>query len=309
MAQQVIISPLNPVRFVPEGTPTAWNFYGDWYRNLVRSYQRPDNYAQKWLPSATEIRLQITANYGPVVIDLYSCHGQLLNSYNGVVKATGLYDTGFSTYEFVIPRPNISDWWYLRLKVGFDVTLLTWISEPQVSIPTTPEIMTVRYSNTFNDQDIIFSTGIEFVTCVEAILDEYAPKVKQAVWEDQPLNLKTIAAVPYDQFKFVLGDGYGVPDYIAQKMNVIFACNKVFFDDVQFTRAEGSEWDATRTERYSRAGWRIDVRPTKNQLSLRGENNNNPAENFSVVYNINTKAFGLLTGQVSNAILQVTKVE
>jgi len=129
------------------------------------------------------------------------------------------------------------------------------------------------------------------------------------VWEDQPLNLTTINATPYLQPKLIVGSGGGVPDWVAEWINRIFCCDNTLANGLQYTAVDGSELEANEEDDYPMAGWSMDVRPTKNRYSIRGTNNNTPAENFFVVRNIDTTAFGTFNGNASANIIQVTEVE
>lgn len=315
MANQIVYPLLNPVRMVPVSDPQYRQLDNDWYRNLVRSYQKPDNYAQKWLPGAL-VKMQFHANYGPVQIDLIRCDGSVITNVVPQAVETGLYDTGFVTYEAVFAPPSEAGYWYVLLKVGelgeapeFE-TLEQLISEPQQSLSATAKnILTIDYKNDFNDQDIVFATGIIFTFCVEAVIGPLTPKSEKTLWEDQPLDLEVIEARPFRVFRFILGDAYGVPDWVADKMNRIFCCTNVILDGVQYTQVDGSEWEPQQADYIARQGWRTDIRQTKNRTSIVSENDNSPAESFAIVYNIDTRAFGTFNGNVSSNVLQITKVE
>lgn len=307
MANRIVIPDLNPVRMVPVGSPTRWNFRADWYANLIRSFQKPDNYAQKWI-TGTPVRFQLHANFGPLQFDVIDCQGAVISSGAPAAVVTDLYDTGMITYEISINPPAITGWWYVHLKVGIGVTLEQFISEPQQTVANDVNVMKIEYYNSMNTLDVVFDTGIKFTACVEAIIGPISLKSKRTLWEDQPLNLKTIQAIPYPQFRFILGNAYGVPDYLAEKVNGMFCMDNLVLDGVRHTQVEGAEWEPASAEYYARQAWRTDVRPEQNISALIGENNESPATNFSIVYNIRTRAFGILTGNVSNSVLQVTEI-
>lgn len=310
MANQLIIPFVNPIRFVPVGTPQYKQFDNDWYKNLVRSFEQPDNYAQKWI-EGTPINLQFTSNFGPLQIDVIRCDRSLIASVVPVAVPTTLIPSGFTVWEATINPPAPEEGtWYLLFKCGVAETLEQHISEPQQTVlASEPNIMTVQYRNSFNDQDVIFDTGIEFIFCVEAIIGHLQPKSKRTLWEDQPLNLKSIESIPFRQFPFILGGAPGVPDWVADKMNRVFCCDYVLLDGEQFTQAEDAEWVPNNTQFYPRQGMQTEIRPTQNRAALISENNNSPAESFAIVYNINTRAYGTITGTPSNDNLQITKVQ
>jgi hypothetical protein len=308
MANSIIIPHLLPIRFVPVGTPAYKTFFSDWYRNLVQYYEKPDDYFQKWI-EGTIIRLQFQANFGPVQLQILDCSGKVLSIVPALAVATELYDTGFTTYEATFTPPVMAGTWFVLINAGIGEGLQQFISEPQITPAHPRGLLTVKYSNSFNDDQVVFDTGIEFNMNVEAIISEFIPKAKATVWEDQPMNLRAIEAIPYQQFKLIVGNGFGVPDWVIDKLNRIVCCTDVFFDSIQYTRVAGAEWQPTRADRYARAGWRLDIQPTLNSAALRGENNFSPAQNFTIVYNIDTRVFGYFNGPAGSNIVQITAVQ
>lgn len=308
MANQIIISDANPVRFVPVVTPEYRMYAGDLFSDWVLPYQKPDNYFQKWF-SDTPIRLQFKANFGPLQIQILNCAGQIINTYVPVAKDTSLYDTGFTVYEVEFLPPAIAGTWYILVNAGLGPTLIQHISEPQIVAAKSRTLMMVEYWHAFNAHNIVYRTGIKFRKVVEAVIADLQPKAVKTMWIDQPLNAKVIDAIPYRVFRFILGDAFGVPDYIADQMNIVFCHTHVFLNGVQHTQDEGAAWEATTADQYARAGWRTMVRLTNNTMALRGENNNSPAQVFAVVYNIDTRVFGTFNAPVGSNIMQVTKVE
>ncbi len=134
------------------------------------------------------------------------------------------------------------------------------------------------------------------------------PKSNRTVWEDQPMNLTTIQGIPYREFQFLMGDSYGVPEYMADKMNRYFCLDNLQLNGVYYTQVSGASWERKEADLYARYGYSTDMRQQKNGVSLVGENNNSPAESFMVVYNINTRAFGTFNGNASDNIVQITEV-
>jgi hypothetical protein len=305
---------LNPLRFVPVGS-TAKNFDSDWYFNQIKSFEQQIQYYQKWVYGDV-IYLQVLSNFAPVVIELLDCSGNSLNTFSFTVKSTSLVNPGYTVYECSIPVPTIDEGvYYFLLKVGSyssvpeESTLEQFISEPQYFSADAENTILFQYKNSYNRFDVIFETGINFGFRCDAVIGAIDPQSKDTVWEDQPLNLRTITSTPYRHFKLTIGNSYGVPDWVVDKVNRLFSCDTVLIDGRQYTKAEGAKWEVNQAELYPMRGWKIDIRETNNRYSLRGQNNNSPAEQFAVVYNIESKAFGTFNGNASNNIIQVTEVE
>lgn len=315
MAKNIIDIPLlNPVRFVPLGS-TAINFDSDWYYNQIRSFETRIPYYQKWV-FGDIVKLQVLSNFAPVTIDLIDCTGKSLNTYSFSDKPTTLINPGYTVYECTFSVPTVDEGvYYFLLNAGVaspvpgESTLERFISEPQLFSVNKENTILFEYKHHYNKFDVVFQTGILFGFRIEAIVGALDPQSKDTVWEDQPLNLRTIDSIPYRHFKLTIGDAYGVPDWVVDRMNRIMSCSTVLFDGRQYTKADGAKWESNQADFYPMRGWKIDVRETNNRYSLRAENNNSPAEQFAVVYNIETKAFGTFNGNPSNNIIQVTEVE
>lgn len=309
MPENIVDIPLlNSIRFVPV-SPDILNFDSLLFRNQIRYYEQQVESPQKWV-FGDPLALQVTSNFAPVNMDLIRCDGISVASYNFDVIDTNLFNPGFEVYEYksVIPVVEEGLYYYL-LKVGSDATLETFISEPQYFAPSLPQTVFYKYRNTFDAFDVVFQTGITFGFRCDGSRGKLTPQSKTTVWQDQPLNLKIIKSIPYRTFKMNVGGKYGVPDWVIDKVNRIHCCNVTFMDDTQYTLEEGAKWEPIEAEFYPLKGWRIDIRETKNRFSLRAQNNFSPAEQFAVVYNIETKAFGTFNGSASNNIIQITKVE
>lgn len=305
---QAYIPDLNPIRMVPEGIPGMPTFRNDWFKNQILSFQQQTHYYQKWL-NGSDIYLQFTSNFSPVQLSILDCTGKTIQTYIPEPIITGYYNPQQTTYQIRFIPPVIDGIWYAQLNVGFDETLIRFISEPQQTVDSLNNLMKIEYWHESNDQDIYFAGGLKFGIYVEAIRGQLTPKMRRSVWEDQPLNLRTIKSIPYQQFKFILGDSYGVPEYLGDKISRIFSCSNVLLNGVQFTQEEGAEWEVNAVELYPMFGYKTDIRPTKNVIGLQSDNNNPVAENFAVIYNIETKAFGTFNGNASSNIIQVTEVE
>lgn len=304
---QIRISESNPIRFVPVGLPAYKSFDNDWFYNQIYEWQSAMNYAQKWVIN-DEIRLHFVSSFGPIQLDIIDCAGNTIITHGVNLLATDIYNPLFVFYESVFIPPVIDGWWYIKFTVGSDDTTEIFISEPQETRTTNKGLLRAQYWNSFNKEDLYFANGAKFVLNAEAIIWKLDPKSNRTVWENQPMDLTTIQGIPYREFQFVLGDSYGIPEYMADKFNRIFCMDNVLLDNVQYTQVSGSAWERKEVELYARYGYTTNIRQQKNIVSLIGENNNSPAETFLVTYNIKTNAFGLFNGNASDAVIQVTEI-
>jgi hypothetical protein len=299
---------LNPIRFVPLGS-TAINFDSDWYYNQIKYYETKIQYFQKWV-FGDIIYLQVASNFSPVAIDLRDCHGNTLTTFSFTVVPTAIINPDLIIYECSIPVPIVDEGeYFFLLKIGSDATLEQFISEPQYFSDDPSNTLFFKAKNSYNKFDVVFKTGIQFGFRVEGSFGPLSPMSVDSVWQDQPLDLETIDSIPYRQFKLAIGGLRGVPDWVPDKVNRYLSCDSTLIQDRQYTKADGAKWETIIADYYPLRGWKIDVRETKNLYSLVAQNNFSPAEQFAVVFNIETKAFGTFNGNASNNVIQITKTE
>ncbi len=155
---QIRIPELNPVRFVPVGTPLYQSFGNDWFYNLIQPWQSAPNYAQKWVVGDL-ITLQFVSNFGPLQLDVIDCSGSILATHGVTLVATDIYSPLFTIYQSVFTPPSISGWWYIKFTIGSDDTTEIFISEPQQTNATIEGLMRVDCWNSFNKDDFYFAAG------------------------------------------------------------------------------------------------------------------------------------------------------
>lgn len=313
---QAYIPFLNPIRFVPQGTPEFINFNNDWFTNQIQSWQQPTDYCQKWI-KGSNIVLQFHCNFSPVQINILDCKGRIIDSITPVAIPTGTYSDGFIYYEIIFQAPDVEYNWFCQISIGFGSTVINYISEPQHTYENVNGLMEIRYRNSFNDQDIYFDGGIEFIKYIEAYIGDLTPKSNSTLWVDQPNNVRLIRGIPYREFKFFVGGTYnagdyiskGVPQYEGDFINAVFCLDTVLLNRMQYTKVEGANWDKTSADLTALYSFSTDISPTKNVRSLITQNELTPAQNVVVNYNINTKVFGSFTGNPTDNIVQITEVE
>jgi hypothetical protein len=313
---QAYIPFLNPIRFVPQQVQKYSNFDNDWFANQIQPWQQKTDYAQKW-PKGSAVVLQFHCNFSPVQLKILDCSGKILSTIIPNAISTGAYSDGFTYYQTIFQVPDIDTNWFCQISIGFGATVINYISEPQHTYDRMNGLMEIRYSNSFNDQDVYFDGGIEFVKYIEAYIGDLTPKSNSTLWIDQPNNVRLIRGVPYREFKFFVGGTYnahgyvskGVPQYEGDFINGVFCCDRVLLNGVQYTKIEGANWDKTAADQTVLYSFSTDISPTKNVRSLITQDDFTPAQNVVINYNINTKVFGSFTGNAINNLVQITEVE
>jgi len=308
MPQYFYISKANPITFYQVGVPAVAgkNFIHldeDWFSKQIMSWEQEIAYYQKWQKTDT-ITLQVRSEYSNIRLDLIDCHGAVVKTENFVKKTTSIVGQLWSTYEVNMQLADVDEGIYYLL-ITVVGTTLQFLSEPQDVALLHEDTLLYSYKHSTNNLDVIFDTGVVLGFRAETIISDYAPGNVQAVYEDQTLNLVELSATPFDTFKLKLGGPYGVPPWVAKKVNIIFCNDFVLLDGMQYVRADGGKLEPNRAELYPMAGWSMDIRPASNAFS--GIYDTTFDDVVAVAYNIEGNTFGTMNGLPET--LQITLIE
>lgn len=158
-------------------------------------------------------------------------------------------------------------------------TLIPFLSEPFEVIEAgyeNPETLLIEYSHDGNDFDVAFwptgALGVQkfFQLRVEGGVssDNVTPASKDVFYVDQVHDVVMLDSKPYNVFKFTFGNGRGIPNWMADKINRILSCSYVEIDGTQFLKNDGSKLEATREKGYPLAGWHIELVPATQRYSI-----------------------------------------
>jgi hypothetical protein len=308
MPQYFYISKALPVTFYQLGVPATAgkNFIHldeDWFSAQIKPWEQEITYYQKWQQTDT-ITLQVLSEFSTIRLDLIDCAGKVVKTMPFVKKVTSIVGQLWQVYEVSMQMADVDEGlYYLLITVGNNI--LQFISEPQDIALLHEDTILHTYKNSTNSFEVIYATGVQFTFRAEATITDYAPGNVQAVYEDQTLNLVELSATPFDTFRYKLGASYGVPPWVAKKVNFIFCNDFVLLDEMQYVRADGAKLEPNRADRYPMAGWSMDVRPANNAFSGAYDPSFNDV--VAVAYNIKGDTFGATNGLPST--LQITLLE
>lgn len=318
MADNIVdISLLCPLKWVKEGytNPAPYNTKYDedfTYPETIPDFYEQQGYLQPWQKNDA-IPIQILSNYAPHQLELYDEDD---NPVPGAVfavayVATSIEGTGQKVYEALIALNTFDEGIYrFRLKSGSPV-LETYISEWFCLKTLHENTFLFKYTHDENDFDVVFETGIELCLRVHGGFppERIQPGSERTVFIDQPNTIRQLSGKAFYTEKLLLGDSFGLPAWMIKKINRIFDCNNVLIDGKQYVANEGAKLEANTEEEYPMAGWQIELRPADPGNKKRFVADGAQGSPSTVVYNIESKGFGSITGEASTNILQIESLD
>lgn len=262
------IADILPLRFIHLNNINS-GFNGDFAVRQLLDYQSPRCYAQKW-ETGDILKLQCPSLTPPTALEIIEVDTDFLAySVNWVEIPTLIIGQTFKIYEL---EQSIS-----VLEEGRYYTTFSYENEKGTQ-PVQSEAIDVQieqdntllieYRNARNDYDVVFDTGIVFQFRVEAAIKNFLPQNERDVYEDQDYNATLLNATPYLQAKFYLGTAYGVPRWVAEKVNLIQSCTETSYNGVSYQIPNEANYEWQENDLGNDwIGGAIDIRPVDNRFN------------------------------------------
>jgi len=274
----VKIPSLNSLRFHKVGT-------GDFWQNSIPFMEAQNaRYCQKMSVGDLFV-LQIsikdydlhTGVYKPVC-QLVDDEGTVVQSFAVKQPVTIPYIGAYYHLYFSDNLDNHADGvYYCKLTVYYpinedlgDWASMVFYSEP-IYIRTHTNTVVIRYGHTTNDFDCIFTDAPvpDFALRIEGGIksEGFTPGGKFQVFTDLDYEPVMLQGNAWTVYKWTFGPGEGMPNYMADKLNRLFACDTVTIDGVGWMRNEGAKLEPTREQGYPSAGWSIELLKVESETS------------------------------------------
>jgi len=257
---------LNGLRFANNNPSTQYNTIPFEDAVDLRSYP------QKWQRNDV-CPIQLLFDFIPT-LDIYTCDDIFVANIPLTPTANGVLDQTFQCYEGEIDFSTLAEGFYYGKLTYEDEneTLQDYRTSPLDVADLHPGTSLIQYKNSQNDKGVIFDTGIEFCLRIECNFDEFTPKAKKAQYEDQKYNGMLLNGIPYRTFVLYFGstttqgDSTLIPDWLVDKLNVIFTCDSVRIDGTYYIGIEGAEFKPYRVgNSYPNDGyWSLEVQDVPN---------------------------------------------
>lgn len=315
MAENILeISGLCPIKFkdVDYVNPAPYNtnyFEDHHYRDTLPYYASADDYFHPWQKNDI-IYLQFRANYGPHNIELVNQWGIKVNDLVATYVATSTEASGLKVYQASLALNTYAEGIY-KIVVKSGSPLVNTIESDWFCLKTKHEgSILFTYGHDENDFNFIFETGMKPVFRVHGGWRDYQPQSERTVFTDQPSNIVQLSGKSFYTEKVVIGNTYGVPKWVVDKINEIMLCSEMLVDGKQWVAVSGARLEPVRIDRYHKAGWSIELRPAKKRTGNRFVNDAPAAaEEYYVTYNIEGNLFGDKTGPASSNVIQIQNNE
>lgn len=306
---------LCPVQFIPVGEIIAPQYHykpmdSATYLAQIQEYTERKNYFQKWQNNDTIALQCFTNGLGPVQVDVIDCKGRNYLSIPLTQKMDPAVGPPYALFEATVALNTLptNKVYYMILTAGTGETIAQFISEGLHVKADWPLTLLYKYKATRNRLSTIFSTGYFPTFRAEGIIMNFVPGAKYTEYEDDPLDFEIIEGIPFRKFELKIGIKTLMPPYMVDKINRILSLDFSTADGFRITRA-AEEFQVTRVDGRGDAFWSLLIRQSTNRdsstLTVDGQLN----KSIAVIYNIETKFFGDLSGQVSSNIIQIEKIE
>jgi hypothetical protein len=314
MADNIIdISIISPMKFVKKGysNPLPYNtkYMEDWlYADTIPELYERKLYNQPWQKNDIVV-FQILSNYAPHQLELWNCDGEQIATFVFAYKPSSIEITGQKVYEASVALNGYDNNAYQFIINAGNPVLETYVSEWFELNDYHPQTFLLEYFHDENDHEVIFETGIKFSLRVHGGLDEYQPGTDRVIYVNQTRRITQLSGESFDTEKLIIGDSFGVPNYMIKKINNIFLCSNVTIDGKQYVGNEGARFEASRENLYPMTGWAWEVRAPDTGKKKRFVADGTQGSPSTVVYNISGKGFGPITGPASSNVIQIPEIQ
>lgn len=316
MADNILdISILCPLKFRKQGftneAPYNTKFFDDWnFSDTIRPEEEVVDFKQHWQKNDI-IYVQILSNYAPHQLEMYDCNGDLVAGAVFVLDyiPTSIEGSGVKVYEASVALDTYDEGFYKFLLKSGSPVLETYESEWIDLKALHGTSVQLKYKHDENDYETVFETGIEFQFRIPGGLIYDQPGADRTVFIDQPRNMTLLSSKSFSIWKLFIGEAGGVPPWLIERVNDIFNCSTVLIDGRQYIANGDAKFEANREKEYPMAGWVLEVRPSKSQNKKRFVAEGNQGSPSSVVYQIDSRGFGTITGPASSNVIKIENLD
>ena len=282
MNEVIKIPYLNPLRF--------HNILsGKFFVDTIPAHEEFKGYIQKFYKDDTlnfQVLLQ-KDNYVSATYNLVDSKGSIIHEFTPTIA--GVYGSDYDVFapasaDKIISLLEENETYYIHISIltllGSETDTYTdYISDPFTLISNAENTIVLQYTHDANRFDVAFYPDPlnllnkqSFCLRVEGGLpsDGFSPESKDVFYVDQPHDTILLDSIPFNTYKFMFGNGAGIPNYIAAKINRIFSLNDVKIDGRSYVKSDGAKLEPIRDKNYPFAAWQLELVEPENNYSLLG---------------------------------------
>jgi len=215
----------------------------------IDQYNPNGCYYAKWQTN-DKAQVQVISDYVPELNFYHYATDRLYKTIAIPESPTNILDVTYKCYEAEIDFSEFDEGdYYGQLEYNDGSQDKIWQTSPISVADLHKDTILYEYKNSINDYGVVFDTGIVFNFRVEGGL--YSPLFKSNTeqYTDQKYNITQEDSIPFRNFSHIVGTAEGVPNWVIDKCNRIFAVDQKQINGVFYERAEaGSEFEPTRNE-------------------------------------------------------------
>mgnify|MGYP000847628619 CR=1 FL=1 len=289
MANHFKIPLLWPFKMVPATTTPGIHFDDAWACEQIKSFEAKAYYRQKWVKTETT-KLQIESSLAPEPLKVYKTDGTVAKSIAWTAVHT---EISYKIYECTFDISDLAEGiYYIYQQVTFGSIDWKTISEAIHSKTNWPGTLKFTYKNSFNKDDVAWTTGLQMSFRCEAGIMDFTPEAEITAYVNQTRDARVLDGTPFRTFKLYIGEAAGVAPYIVDIINRIFSCDYVSIEGMQYAREGNAKVEVTRVKGYPLIGASLEITPASNAQSLAFADTTPLAPGVVLHYNMETAFFG-----------------
>lgn len=278
---------LSPFKFVPATSSPGVHFDDAWACEQIKSFEKQAFYKQKWVKADTT-PLQVESSIAPETLKLYDSNGVVVKTFSWTEKYAAV---DYKIYETTFDVSDMAEGIYYLLQ-QVTIGAINWkaITEPVHVKTAWPNTMLFRYYNSYNRDDVAWTTGLQMQFRCEAGIMDFNPEAEITDYINQSHDREIIDGVPSRSFKLYIGDERGVAPWVVDLLNRIFLCDFVAIEEKEYCRA--GKWEIVRQKNYPLIGASMEIVPGQNLTSLEFADTTPLAPGIVMAYSFETGFFG-----------------
>lgn len=300
MNNSIFISDLNPLHFVKYGytLPAKYhsaNMYKLPFSERIDRFVSQPKYRQKWQNSDT-VNLQFVTSGLPLLeLQLFGKGGKIVQTWTcSNVPDDAVLDP-YTKQQASISLNGIESGNYV-LAIAANGSVLA-VSECLSIDESWEETVLFEYYNSLNRINGYFASWRPMLR-VEGLLMPTQPDSEFSTYEDDANNNQMLWGISTPTKQLYIGNQYGVPDWMASKVNAVLLLDKVAIDGDLYAKQSDSKLEANTIEGYPMSYYSITLSQYGNKQGLEIGDSEIDDSIKTAVFTLDAQAFGNAEGVI-----------